>query len=147
MSEGGKRRENPPGGGATMQLDAVIDDLEEVPDVGGLADLPRGTAPPPLPPKKAGAGAWVAGIAVVALMAGLGLGFGWYVLGWGQTEAEPVADVAESEPAEAAAAPEEAAPEEAAPEESGAAEGEETLPADEESSDVVQLDEFVIDHE
>ncbi|RZO57338.1 MAG: hypothetical protein EVA89_22215 [Sandaracinaceae bacterium] len=83
----------------------------------------------------------------MALMAGLGLGFGWYVLGWGQTEAEPVADVAESEPAEAAAAPEEAAPEEAAPEESGAAEGEETLPADEESSDVVQLDEFVIDHE
>ncbi|HBQ16512.1 MAG TPA: hypothetical protein DEF51_37050 [Myxococcales bacterium] len=142
MSEGGKRRENAPGGGATMQLDAVIDDLEEVPDVGGLADLPRGTAPPPLPPKKAGAGAWVAGIAVVALMAGLGLGFGWYVLGWGQTEAEPVADVAEAEPAEA-----DTAPEEAAPEESGAAEGEETLPADEESSDVVQLDEFVIDHE
>ncbi|GAB5541268.1 MAG: hypothetical protein SangKO_010280 [Sandaracinaceae bacterium] len=142
MSEGGKRRENAPGGGATMQLDAVIDDLEEVPDVGGLADLPRGTAPPPLPPKKAGAGAWVAGIAVVALMAGLGLGFGWYVLGWGQTEAEPVADVAEAEPAEA-----DTAPVEAAPEESGAAEGEETLPADEESSDVVQLDEFVIDHE
>ena len=142
MSEGGKRRENAPGGGATMQLDAVIDDLEEVPDVGGLADLPRGTAPPPLPRKKVGAGAWVAGIAVVALMAGLGLGFGWYVLGWGQTEAEPVADVAEAEPAEA-----DTAPEEAAPEESGAAEGEETLPADEESSDVVQLDEFVIDHE
>lgn len=133
MTEGGQRKKPVATGGATMQLDAVVDDLEEVPDVGGLADLPRGTAPPPLPPKKAGAGAWIAGVAVVLLMTGAGLGIGYYVLGWGQPAQAPQAAAprAEVEAAEELAEPEQA---------DDQAEAE---PAE----DVVQLDEFVIDHE
>jgi len=141
MTEGGQRKKPVATGGATMQLDAVVDDLEEVPDVGGLADLPRGTAPPPLPPKKAGAGAWIAGVAVVLLMTGAGLGIGYYVLGWGQPAQAPQAAAPRAEvEAEVAATEELAEPDQADDQAHDQAEAE---PAE----DVVQLDEFVIDHE
>jgi hypothetical protein len=69
-----EQRKRPIDAGATMQIDAFVDELE---DVGA-----RGPSrPPPLPPKKPGKLAWVAGILVVLLMAGLGVGLGLTVFG------------------------------------------------------------------
>lgn len=83
-----------PAGGATMQLDAIADDLEEF-DAPDLAH--QMSAPPPLPPKKAGKGVWIAGALVVILATGLGLGVGLYVL---NRSPEPAAtDQAVAEPA------------------------------------------------
>lgn len=97
---GRKRSSGPPagaGGGETMQLDALVDDFEEVdiPDLGSHA-------PPPLPPEKAGFGVWIAGGLVVLLAAGVAIGIGLYL----KTSSEPApaasapAPPAEEPPAE-----------------------------------------------
>jgi len=100
---GKKRTSGPPvGGGETMQLDAIADDFEEVdiPDLGVHA-------PPPLPPKSAGFGVWIAGGLVVLLAAGAAVGIGLYLK---STSVEPAPAAAASPPAEPveAEAPEEA---------------------------------------
>lgn len=91
----GKRREDIPDAGATMQIDALTDDLEELgPSVPAL--------PPPLPPKKASTAMWVIGVLVVVLMMALGVGAGFVLFG---SEPAPVVQPA-AEPRE----PEETAP-------------------------------------
>lgn len=61
--------------GATMQVDAIIEDYEE-------SELPRTSGPPPLPPKKPSKLAYVAGAIVVVLMAGLGIVAGLFAFGY-----------------------------------------------------------------
>lgn len=110
---GNKRSRPDPG--ATMQIDAIVDQLED------LGDSDFGPAPPPLPPKRASKAMWIVGALVVLLMAGLGVGLGVYLFGG-------------SEPAPAAVA---APPPPAAPEPAPAVDRAEPQP------DVVQMDEVV----
>lgn len=118
-------RKSIPTGGATMQLDAIADDLEEVavPDLG-----PSMPAPPPLPPKKASTSVWIIGALVVLLATGLGLGVGLYVLN-SSTPETPTAAAPPAEP-EAPVEPEEAAEPEA---------------TDDGTHNVVSLDDVVFD--
>lgn len=109
-----------------MQLDAIADDLEEV----AVPDLGEGVsqgAPPPLPPKKAGASVWIIGALVVLLATGLGLGVGLYVLNTSTPET-PTAAAAPAEPEPEAAEPEPEASE-----------------AEEPATNVVSLDDVVFD--
>lgn len=124
MAQGGRRREVPDGG-KTMQLDAVVDELEEIaaPDLGGS------TKPPPLPPKKASKGALIAGVVIVLLAAALGVGAGAILLGEPEAPAGPTPPVARE-----GAAPSEPAAADAPTDEAEA-------PGDE--GDVVQIDEVV----
>ncbi|HJL20565.1 MAG TPA: hypothetical protein RMH99_33215 [Sandaracinaceae bacterium LLY-WYZ-13_1] len=133
MARGGSDRPVPDGG-RTMQLDAVVDDLEEVapPDVGT-------GRPPPLPPKKPKTALYVVAGIVILLAAGLGVGAGAVLLG-----DDPA-------PEGAAAPPPDAAPGEAQP---ATAEAAETAPPADEPADeaegeedVVEVEAFVIDHE
>lgn len=78
MASGGKRPPVPDGG-KTMQLDALVDELEEVAPPPGLGH--GETRPPPLPPKKTSKGMLVVGIVIVLLAAGLGIGAGAYLMG------------------------------------------------------------------
>lgn len=92
---------DPKPGGATMQLDAVVDDMEELaPPALSHAE----GAPPPLPPKKVSTGMWVAGGAVVLVAAGLALGVGFMLFG-GET---PPAAASSEEVVEPPPAPAEA---------------------------------------
>ncbi|MFK7990295.1 MAG: hypothetical protein AB8I08_30015 [Sandaracinaceae bacterium] len=120
-----------PGGGQTMELDAVVDQLEEIaPPPGGL-----GAGPPPLPPKKSSPLMYLLAVVVVLAMGGLGIVAGSFLLG---TE-EPSATAAPAEPEPVEPVAESATPEaEAAAPEAESAEGE---PA----PDVVQLEEVVFD--
>ncbi len=79
----GKKREDIPDAGATMQLDAIVDDLDDIAAPGGYGP----SMPPPLPPKKVSPVVWVIGGLVVALMIALGVGAGFVLFGG---EAEPV---------------------------------------------------------
>jgi hypothetical protein len=79
-------------GNRTMQVDALVEELEEgvaVPhdalaqilaDARG-AERPQTSMPPPLPPKKVGAGTIVAGVVIVLLAAGGGIFFGMKFMG------------------------------------------------------------------
>jgi hypothetical protein len=87
-----------------MQIDAFVDGMEDLGDLGPGAPLP-----PPLPPKRASKAMWIVGVIVVLLAAGLGIGAGWFILAG---ETAPVAPAAVPAPAPA---PPPAAPE-AAPE-------------------------------
>lgn len=87
-----------------MQIDAFVDGMEELGDLGPGASLP-----PPLPPKKASKGMWIVGVIVVLLAAGLGIGAGWFILA-GETAPVAPAVVPAPAPAPASAEPE-AAPE------------------------------------
>lgn len=128
---GRKRKTGTPD--ATMQLDAVVDDLEEIaaPD---LMQVHAMSAPPPLPPKKAGASAWLVGGAVVVIAAAAAVGIG---LGLRSMRPGPApTPAAASEPAPAAPEP---APEVVAEE-----------PAEEPTEaagPTVQMEEFVFDDE
>lgn len=117
MAQGGKRAPVPDGG-KTMQLDAVVDELEEV------ALPPNLAAPPPLPPKKTSKGMVIVGVVIVLLAAGLGIGAGAFLMG---TSDAP-----------------EATAEAATPEATGA--DEVSAPADDEEgeADIVQIDEVVV---
>ncbi len=105
-----------PHAGETMQIDAFVESMEELGDLGPGASLP-----PPLPPKKASRGMWIVGAIVVLLAAGLGIGAGWFLLA-GQSPPAPAAMPASPAPA----APQPAEEPEAPPE-------------------VMQLDEVVFD--
>ncbi len=112
-----------------MELDAVVDQMEEIaPPPGGLA-----AAPPPLPPKKFSPAMYVVAVTVVALMGGLGIAAGSFLLGGSGAETHPAAapTVAPDEPTADAADEGDAPPAET---EEGAAE-----------PDVVQLEEVVFD--
>lgn len=119
----GKRRGEIRDAGATMQVDALVDELE---DLGPPSNF--GPAPPPLPPKKASKLVWVVGALVVLLAAALGIGAGIYILGG---ETPPPVTQAPQEIARPAAAPPAAEPTAAEP-----------APA-EPAHDVVQMDEVV----
>ncbi|MCC6875677.1 MAG: hypothetical protein IT378_15325 [Sandaracinaceae bacterium] len=128
-----------PLGDRTMQLDAVAGDLELSEYVGaqdvedsteeGIDEQPGAEPaeaerapvpsapprlPPPLPPKKRSPLLYVAFVAVVLVMAGLGLGVGWMIMGSEiTTAAAPTTTVAPAAPAPvppATAAPATAAP-------------------------------------
>jgi hypothetical protein len=105
--------------GRTMQIDALVDELE---DLGPPSDF--GPAPPPLPPKRAGKTMWIVGALVVLLMAGLGIGLGVFLFGAPEpsaaTRAPAPAPVPQPSPAEPS-----------------------TPPAPAEPRDVVQMDEVV----
>jgi len=87
-----------------MQIDAFVDGMEELGDLGPGAPLP-----PPLPPKKASKGMWIVGVLVVLLAAGLGIGAGWFLLAGQQPTAPlpvPPAPRPVAEPVEPEAPPE-----------------------------------------
>jgi hypothetical protein len=115
---GNKRSRPDPG--ATMQIDAIVDQLED------LGDSDFGPAPPPLPPKRASKAMWIVGALVVLLMAGLGVGLGVYLFGG----SEPAPAAVAAPPAPALPAPAPAAPEPA-------------VDRAEPQPDVVQMDEVV----
>ncbi len=129
----GKGRKGSTGGGATMQLDAIVDDLEEIdaPRLGGAG------LPPPLPPKKASRGVWIVGALVVVIATSLGLAVGFAFL-TGSSEGEASAPAAPG-PVGAAASPDSAAE----PSIEGAAPAED--PEEEAEPNVVSLDEIVFD--
>lgn len=80
-----------------MQLDGVADQLEELDLPPELADRLISRVPPPLPPRRFSPIAWAAVIAVVLLAAGLGLGAGYYLLGWWHTDTAAPAPAEETE--------------------------------------------------
>lgn len=90
-----------PHAGETMQIDALVESMEELGNLGPGASLP-----PPLPPKKASKAMWIVGALVVLLAAGLGIGAGWFLLVDGAPSAAPSPTPAPPEPA-AAGAPDE----------------------------------------
>ena len=77
----GKKREESPDAGATMQIDAIADDLEDIEAPGGYLPDPGPSLPPPLPPKRVGKAVWVVGGLVVVLMIALGVGAGFVLFG------------------------------------------------------------------
>jgi len=133
--------------GATMQLDAIVDDLEEFETPGDLAHALSG--PPPLPPKKASKAMWVVGGLVVLIASGAAVGIGLFLFG-GSEPAAPATEAsapAEPEPAAGEATPTEApapsAPSEAAPTE---ATGESTdVEATGEEPAEIRMDECVFE--
>src|SRR5262245_32924409 len=109
--------------GATMQVDALVEDYDDADDA-----APYPAAPPPLPRKKASALAIVLGVVVVLLAAGLGI-FGGVMFFGLFSEPAPVVPRVSAVPAPPrhVEAPEEAPAPPAPP------------------ANVVQLDEVVID--
>lgn len=107
---GGTGAEPPDGG--TMQLDAMVDDMEEVEPPGDLLD--RVSAPPPLPPKKVSTTMWIVGGLVVFVGAGAALGIGLYMM---STTTDTPETAAPEEPPPAPAVPPEDDTEEASPDE------------------------------
>lgn len=104
------RKRNPGTPDATMQLDAVVDDLEEI-EAPVLAEMHLDSmAPPPLPPKRAGASAWLVGGLVVVLAACAAIGIG-LVLRATRTGAAPTPAAAATPPAPETPAAEEPATE------------------------------------
>lgn len=91
----GKKREDIPDAGATMQLDAIVDDLEDIVPPGAYGP----SMPPPLPPKRVSPVMWLVGGLVVALMIALGVGAGFVLFG-GEAEpvVQPAAPAAEPDP-------------------------------------------------
>src|SRR5688500_2959931 len=64
--------------GATMQIDALVDDMEDVDDPNAFGV----SRPPPLPPKKPAKIMYVIGVLVVLLAAGLGVVAGLFFFGY-----------------------------------------------------------------
>jgi hypothetical protein len=134
MAKGRRRSAEASDGNRTMQLDAVVDELEEVappPDVGADA-----AAPPPLPPKKPSKAIWIVGALVIVVAAGLGIGVGVFLLG----DEEPAATAAGAEGEATGATPRETA---APPADQGEAGDQADDGAEGEGDDVVQMDEVV----
>lgn len=79
----GRRREPVRDPGATMQIDALVDDMEDVAP-------PPGT-PPPLPParERGSALVWIAGALVIVLAIGLAVGVGWLLFSADEPEPLP----------------------------------------------------------
>lgn len=102
-----------------MQIDALVDQMQDLGDLG-----PGAALPPPLPPKGTSKVTWIVGAIVVLLAAGLGIGAGWYLLA-DREQAPSVTSTARPAPP--------------APAEPAAAEPAPAEPA----ADVVQMDEVV----
>ncbi|HEY8428882.1 MAG TPA: hypothetical protein VIL20_10925 [Sandaracinaceae bacterium] len=122
-----RRREDIPDAGATMQIDAIADELLDLGPTQG--DAPGPPLPPPLPPKKVGKAVWIVGALVVLAMIALGIGAGYALFG-----GEP------APPPAAAARPTPSAP--SPPDVPTPTPG---APAAEEPPPVLQLEEVVVE--
>jgi hypothetical protein len=120
--ENDERAPGTPTGAATMQIDALVDDMEELP--GEEEPAFRGSGPPPLPPKRVNKAVWIVGIFVILLASGLGVGFGILVFGGAKRPPPAVVRTAPAHPPPAPAKAPAAEP-----------------------PDVVQMDEVVFDVE
>jgi hypothetical protein len=125
----GRKRQDIPDAGATMQIDAIADELEDYEAADEL-----GAAPPPLPPQRRSKAAWIVGGLVVLLAAGLGIAAGVVLLGGEDPPPTPTASPAPA-PANPPAPPAAAASPTPAPAEAA--------PAPPGEREVLQMDEIV----
>jgi hypothetical protein len=116
-----RKRQDIADASATMQIDAIADQLEDY-----EAQDELGAAPPPLPPPRRSNAVWLVGGLVVLLAAGLGIAAGVLFSGdsstptpppaaVGRAAPEPSAPVAEDRPTSPEPTPEQAPPEGAEP--------------------------------
>ncbi|MBX3271944.1 MAG: hypothetical protein KF729_16870 [Sandaracinaceae bacterium] len=135
---GRKRKPGTPD--ATMQLDAIVDDLEEI----EAPALLRSTAPPPLPPRQPNKSTWLIGGAVVLIAATAAVGVG-LALRAPSAGATPAA--ASAPPPSAPAAPREVARTEQARTQIAPTQVAQEEPAADDGPAHVQLEAFVFDDE